>query len=274
MAPWTGPPAPGHTPESPAPLKIPDGGRLEATPLGSGPGSGAFGSSFHGWSSDSVLYVLQWNCDDFVAADGTKVKPLTSHTGTKERKDGRDWMAIKPTKLFPKAILSDEALLLGLILVGVESLDSRIPVPLRPSLGLTHMQALRLSAKRDSSPCLTKARWCSVDPIRRQTDRQTYARRGGGETANRVPRRPDQGAARRWTQGWNPVCRTSDMPPQPPGPALMICAVHRLSTLACCCVPVGRSARSGALTRRVGAPAARRPRLGRVPAGQPRQPPA
>ena len=151
MAPWTGPPAPGHTPESPAPLKIPDGGRLKATPLGSGPGSGAFGSSFHGWSSDSVLYVLQWNCDDFVAADGTKVKPLTSHTGTKERKDGRDWMAIKPTKLFPKAILSDEALLLGLILVGVESLDSRIPVPLRPSLGLTHMQALRLSAKRDSS---------------------------------------------------------------------------------------------------------------------------
>ena len=101
MAPWTGPPAPGHTPESPAPLKIPDGGRLEATPLGSGPGSGAFGSSFHGWSSDSVL--------------------------------------------------SDEALLLGLILVGVESLDSRIPVPLRPSLGLTHMQALRLSAKRDAS---------------------------------------------------------------------------------------------------------------------------
>ena len=101
MAPWTGPPAPGHTPESPAPLKIPDGGRLKATPLGSGPGSGAFGSSFHGWSSDSVL--------------------------------------------------SDEALLLGLILVGVESLDSRIPVPLRPSLGLTHMQALRLSAKRDSS---------------------------------------------------------------------------------------------------------------------------
>jgi hypothetical protein len=58
------------------------------------------------------LCVLQWNCDAFVAADGTKVGSLTHHTGTKARKDERDWMAIKPTKRFPAAIslLVDEIL--------------------------------------------------------------------------------------------------------------------------------------------------------------------
>tara|TARA_B100000767_G_scaffold161848_1_gene151905 strand:- start:120 stop:479 length:360 start_codon:yes stop_codon:yes gene_type:complete len=53
MAPWTG--APGQTPESPAPLKMPDGGLLRLTPSGSGPGSVTESPSFQGSSSDRVL---------------------------------------------------------------------------------------------------------------------------------------------------------------------------------------------------------------------------
>lgn len=53
IAPCTG--APGQTPESPAPLKMPDGGLLRSTPLAPGPGSSAESSCFQGSSSDRVL---------------------------------------------------------------------------------------------------------------------------------------------------------------------------------------------------------------------------
>ena len=57
------------------------------------------------------LYVIHFNCDDYIAAGDVKVGGLLLHTGTSTN-DNKDYLKLKPTKLFAEAIsrLVDELL--------------------------------------------------------------------------------------------------------------------------------------------------------------------
>ena len=67
--------------------------------------------------SASKLHVLRFNCDDFVADDGTKVGGLFHYTDTRSDKSS---FTLKPTKAFPMAIKSLANRLIEVIVLAEE----------------------------------------------------------------------------------------------------------------------------------------------------------